>query len=204
MSPMETALRIESAIWELRYRMGGACVTATATETADLGYSPGVILGLLSDTHDRLAAAQLAIQMLRANGAQYLLHAGDIGRESIIDLLGGEPAAFVWGNNDFDRAGRAAYAEELGVNCCDVFGDLELDGKKIALMHGDDDKLVRRILEEQRHDYLITGHTHVRHDRRVGRVRWINPGALYRAGIKTVALLDTGTDKLRSIVIQGG
>ena len=163
---------------------------------------PHVILGLLSDTHDRLAAAQLAIQTLHANGAQYLLHAGDVGREPIIDLLAGAPAAFVWGNNDFDRVGRSAYAAHLGVNCMDVLGELELDGKKIALAHGDDDKLVRRILDEQRHDYLITGHTHVRHDRRIGRTRWINPGALYRAGIKSVALLDTVTDKLQSLTVQ--
>jgi len=137
-----------------------------------------------------------------ANGAQHLLHAGDVGGEQIVDLLAGQPAAFVWGNNDFDRKSLGAYAAQLGVNCLGVFGELELDGKKIALTHGDDDRLVRRILEEQRHDYLITGHTHVRHDRREGRVRWINPGALHRVKVKTVALLDTSSDVLHSMAVQ--
>jgi len=161
-----------------------------------------VVIGLLSDTHDRFAPAQAAVQTLRANGAAHLLHAGDIGDEQIIDLLTGGPAAFVWGNNDFDRVGLAAYASSLGVDCFGVFGELELDGKKIALTHGDDERLVRRVLEEQRHDYLITGHTHVRHDRRTGRVRWINPGALHRVGVKTVALLDTSSDVLQSMTIR--
>jgi putative phosphoesterase len=161
-----------------------------------------VILGLLSDTHDRFTAAQAAVQTLRANGAEHLLHAGDVGKEQIIDLLTGGPAAFVWGNNDFDRVSLASYATSLSVDCLGVFGELELDGKKIALTHGDDDKLVRRVLEEQRHDYLITGHTHVRHDRRKGRVRWINPGALHRVGVKTVAILDTSSDVLRSMTIR--
>ena len=76
-----------------------------------------MIIGLLSDTHNRLAAAQAAVHALRANGAQHLLHAGDVGGEQIIDLLAGEPAAFVWGNNDFDRVGLSAYAAHLGVNC---------------------------------------------------------------------------------------
>ena len=39
-------------------------------------------------------------------------------------------------------------------------------------------RLVRRVLDEQEHDYLLVGHTHVKEDRRVGRVRMINPGAL--------------------------
>jgi uncharacterized protein len=161
-----------------------------------------VILGLLSDTHGRLPAAQAAVRILLANGAAHLLHAGDVGGEPIIDSLAGGPAAFVWGNNDFDRAGLSDYAMKRGVDCLDFFGEIELDGKKIALTHGDDEALVRRVLEEQQHDYLITGHTHVRHDRRLGRVRWINPGALYRVGLKTVALLDTSNDLLRSISVQ--
>jgi putative phosphoesterase len=140
--------------------------------------------------------------MLTANGSQHLLHAGDVGGEQIIDLLAGHPAAFVWGNNDFDRKSLSAYAVHLGVNCLDVLGELELDGKKIAITHGDDDRLVKRILTEQRHDYLITGHTHVPHDRRQGRVRWINPGALHRARTKTVALLDTSTDLLHSMAVH--
>lgn len=161
-----------------------------------------MIIGLLSDTHDRFKSAQAAVATLRANGAQYLLHAGDVGGEEIIDLLAGGPAAFVWGNNDIRCTSLAEYAAAAGVKCLDSSGEVELDGKKIAIVHGDHDKAVRQILEQQQHDYLITGHTHLRHDRRVGRVRWINPGALHRAGVKTVALLDTSTDLLRSITVH--
>ena len=47
------------------------------------------------------------------------------------------------------------------------------------------------LLAEQRHDYLFQGHSHIREDRTVGRVRIVNPGALHRARPKTVALVDT-------------
>jgi putative phosphoesterase len=160
-----------------------------------------MIVGLLSDTHDRLAAARVGVEMLRANGAEFLIHAGDVGEEGVIDLLAGAPAAMVWGNNDVNRAGLAKYAASLGVQCLDVLGTLELDGKRIAVTHGDHERIVKAILAEQRHDYLITGPTHVRHDRREGRVRWINPGALYRAAIKSVALLDTTTDTLSYLTV---
>jgi predicted phosphodiesterase len=73
---------------------------------------------------------------------------------------------------------------------------MTIDGKRFALTHGDDGARIKRILAEQRHDYLITGHTHIKSDRRVGIIRWINPGALFRAREKTVALLETATDTL--------
>jgi hypothetical protein len=158
-------------------------------------------VGLLSDTHDRLEAAAAAMKVLRDAQAEALLHAGDVGSEQIIDLLAGENAAFVWGNNDWDREQLSRVATQIGVKCLDVFGEISLGGKLFALTHGDDQSLVDRVLKEQRHDYLITGHTHVKHDQRIGRVRWINPGALHRAREKTVAILDTEKDELRFLPV---
>ncbi len=161
-----------------------------------------MLVGLLSDTHDRFEAAAMAVKMLRANGAEYLLHAGDVGSQRIIDLLTGGPAAFVWGNNDWDRPSLARYAANIGVTCFDVFGEVELDGKRFAITHGDDTQTVNAVLRGQNHDYLITGHSHVPHDRREGKVRWINPGALSRASVKTVALLNTQTDLLETLQVR--
>jgi len=145
-----------------------------------------------------------AVEVLRGRGAQYFLHCGDVGSEHILDYLAGLPAAFVWGNNDWDRAELQRYSEGLRITCYGTFGDFELDGKRFALIHGDDFKLKHRLLGEQRHDYLLLGHTHVPDDTRVGRVRCINPGALHRARQKTVALLDTATDELTFIPVQTG
>ena len=39
---------------------------------------------------------------------------------------------------------------------------------------------------------------------RQGRVRLINPGALYRAATKTVAVLNTQTDELRFLTVSEG
>jgi predicted phosphodiesterase len=62
-------------------------------------------------------------------------------------------------------------------------------------------RLVKRILAEQRDDYLLLGHSHVKSDHRQGRIRVINPGALHRASPKTVATLDTSSDELKFIVV---
>jgi putative phosphoesterase len=156
-----------------------------------------VIIGILSDTHDRLDNTIAAMKLLRDGGAEFYIHCGDVGGEQIIDQLAGVPVALVWGNNDWDRTPLTRYAESLSIQVFQDFGELELGGKRFAVTHGDDERIVRKILDEQQHDYLLLGHAHVRLDKRVGRVRIINPGALHRAARKSAALLDTASDLLR-------
>ena len=160
-----------------------------------------MIVGILSDTHDRVDAARAGIDALRAAGAAHLLHCGDVGGAGVLDLFAGIPAAFVWGNTDWDHAALQRYAELVGVQCFGAAGELELGGKLFAITHGDDVRAVRQVLDAQRHDYLLLGHSHVKSDTRSGRVRVLNPGALHRAREKTVATLDTTTDTLRFITI---
>jgi putative phosphoesterase len=160
-----------------------------------------VLVGILSDTHDRVDAMAAAMKLLRQRGAEFFIHCGDVGSERVLDHLAGLPSAFVFGNTDWDRAALARYAQSIGVACHGSFADLELGGKRVAVTHGDDFKLKQRLLAEQQHDYLLQGHTHIRADERVGRTRLINPGALHRAREKTVALLDTTTDHVEFLVV---
>ena len=161
-----------------------------------------MIIGILSDTHDRTSAMAAGLKTLRDAGAAFFAHCGDIGSEACIDLLAGLPAAFVFGNTDFNRAALARYAASIDVPCYGAYATLDLGGKCIALLHGDDFVLKQRVIDEQQHDYLFQGHTHTRDDRRVGRLRLINPGALHRAREKTVATLDTESDQLRFLTVR--
>ncbi len=138
-----------------------------------------------------------AVKLLQQAGAQQLIHCGDIGNPQMLDALVGLPAAFVFGNTDHDRDELRNYATILGINCLNTYGVLNLAGKRIAVTHGDDPLLMGRLTRPgQPIDYLLTGHTHVRHDRKLGSVRSINPGALYRTPNKSVAILDLLKDEL--------
>ena len=161
-----------------------------------------MIIGILSDTHDRAEWMAAGLRALQQGGATFFIHCGDIGGEACVDLLAGLPSAFVFGNTDFDRAGLARYAASIDVACYGNFGDLELDGKRFAVLHGDDARLKQRLLTAQEHDYLFQGHTHIRADQRVGRTRIINPGALHRAAVKTVVTLNTATDKVTPFEVR--
>ena len=161
-----------------------------------------MIIGILGDTHGRTDAMAAAIQLLTKAGAEFFIHTGDVGSTQILDQLVGLRAAFVFGNTDWDRLPLARYAEKIQVPCYGNFADLTLDGKHIAVIHGDDQKLKQRLLAEQQFDYLLQGHTHIRHDERIGRTRIINPGALHRAAEKSVATLDTSTDALQFHILH--
>lgn len=162
-----------------------------------------VILGILSDTHGRVATAAAAIDRLTALGCDHFVHCGDLG-DGVVPLMPPGRSTVVFGNNDWDHAGITREAAEHDVVCLAGGGILTLDGIGLAVTHGDDNRLLREFLADPSVRYLFTGHTHVAHDRRQGHVRWINPGALHRAARKTVAALDLATDELTYYEIQQG
>lgn len=153
-----------------------------------------MLLGVLSDTHGAVDTTARAMEIFRQRQVRQVVHCGDVGGERILDLLAGEiPAAFVWGNSDYDHDLLKRYAEALGISCCDRVGRLTLDGSQIAFLHGDDHQMMRKLIEAQDCDLLFHGHSHFRAQSDVGRIRVINPGALYRARTKSVAIIDTDT-----------
>ena len=76
-----------------------------------------------------------------------------------------------------------------------------LEGKKIAFLHGDDQRLLHDVEHSGHFDYLFYGHTHQAAERRTGPTRVINPGALHRARPKTMVLLDLATGALESVMV---
>ncbi len=155
-----------------------------------------MILGILSDTHDRLSRTIDAVQLLIDEGAEALVHCGDLTGTRIVEECGRLPSHFVFGNNDFDEEDLEAAMKEVGGLCLFRGGEFTLAGKRIAVTHGDSIREVNRLAYSEP-DYLLFGHSHLKHDERRGAMRWINPGALHRAPEWTVALLNLDTDDLR-------
>ena len=159
-----------------------------------------MLIGLLSDSHGRAAVTARAVALLREQGAEMLIHLGDIETDSVLDELAGHSAHVVFGNCDWDLAGLTRHAEFLGLTVDDPMGRIEIAGRRIAFTHGDRGHLMRQAVEEGA-DYLIHGHTHRIRDERIGPVRVINPGALFRAARYTAAVLDLAADSLRIIEV---
>ena len=55
-----------------------------------------MLIGILSDTHDRIETMAAAVQLLQSRGAEYFIHCGDVGSPAVLDYLAGQKACFVW------------------------------------------------------------------------------------------------------------
>ena len=62
-------------------------------------------IGILSDTHDQVARTTKALQVLLAEGAEAIVHCGDLTRPEIVRIFAKVPTYFVFGNNDYDHDG---------------------------------------------------------------------------------------------------
>ena len=158
-----------------------------------------MLLGLLSDTHDQVERTAGAAALLAAEGAEVLIHLGDLTGPAVVRAVAGAglPCHYVWGNNDYRPGGLGADdRRDRRVGPRPRRGVLELDGRRIAATHGHLTGEFRRLLLE-RPDYLLFGHTHQPLDERDGPTRQVNPGALHRARRWTVAVLDLGRDEVR-------
>lgn len=147
-------------------------------------------VAVVSDTHGHVGNTVQAIQRIADEEADVVLHCGDVGSAGILPLFADWPLHFVSGNVDvFDTAALRRTAEELSQTFHDRFADLELDGVRIAMLHGDDGRRLSETIQSQAYDLVCFGHTHRMEHRREGRTTVLNPGALYRARPHSLAIV---------------
>jgi len=162
-----------------------------------------MIIGIMSDSHGDADAVRRAVALLEREGVQAMFHCGDVGGEAVLDELAGHRAYFVWGNCDDTSLAMRRYAETLGLTVpASPPLRIELAGKRIAVYHGHE-RGFNAAFSDPAIDYLFFGHSHVYEDRRVNKLRAINPGALHRARVKTVATLDLTRDALTFLTLDG-
>ncbi len=159
-------------------------------------------LGILSDTHDNLDGVRKACDLFAAEGVSLLFHCGDVCGPSVVEALSGFTVYFAVGNMDRMPALGLAVDALQGGRLARLH-QLTLSGRTVALLHGDDGDLLRRLVASDGYDYVIHGHTHRRRDERRGRTRTINPGALggVRWEPRSVCILNLETDEVHFHII---
>ena len=136
-----------------------------------------------------------AVGVFDAHGVSHVIHCGDVGGIRVFEELAGRPCTFVWGNTDQADGATLAFLESIGMTPpATVPVIVAFNGRRLAVFHGHEPAFANiRTLDV---DYVLHGHTHVARDERAWGKRIINPGGLQRAARKTVAMLDTATDRL--------
>ena len=158
-----------------------------------------MLVAAVSDTHGHVRNTLDAVRLLEAFDVEAILHCGDIGSAAIPSLFDRWPSHFVFGNVDREEAELRRGIEEAGGTCHGRFGELNLGGRKIALLHGDDTRKLHATIASGDYDMVCCGHTHQRKEQRKGKTLVLNPGAIYRAHPHSVAIVDLETLEVTSL-----
>ena len=158
-------------------------------------------IAILSDTHSRTPTIERALELIAERNLNLILHCGDIEDDDAVRLF---PAHthFVFGNCDHDRTGIRRAIGGIGATLYEPFGHIEVAGKTLGFVHGDDAGLLRDLIQSGAFAYVFHGHTHTRRDEQIGSTRVINPGALQRARPKTFAVLDVATGEMETVEVD--
>jgi len=154
-------------------------------------------LGIISDTHDRLPLIDKAVERLNIEKAELILHAGDYIAPFVVSHFKPLKAKLtgIFGNNDAELELLRKKFEEIGAHVYGRFKELKIDGIKIAMLHGEEETLLKSLINTGAYDVIVYGHTHEVNTYKKGGTLVINPGEIcgYLSGNATVAILDTGT-----------
>lgn len=163
-----------------------------------------MIIGIVSDTHGDATQLTHAVGIFSHHQVDAIVHCGDIGSiECLRALANAAPKVYVVaGNMDRHVEEFADEARRLGISFASEAIEVPLDdGKALVATHGHDLNLLGELIADRQFPYVCHGHSHKTRDEVINDVRVINPGALYRAKVHTVALLDTETDVLEHIIV---
>jgi hypothetical protein len=151
------------------------------------------MIGIISDSHDRITAIQKAVEYLNSKDVELVIHAGDIIAPFTVPEFKKLKAKLVavFGNNDGEKKGLTAKFSEINTTLDDL-AEVNYKGKKIAVYHGTVKAITEALIESGKYDVVITGHTHNAEVRKEGNTLLINPGELcgYLTGKRTLCLLD--------------
>jgi uncharacterized protein len=152
-------------------------------------------IGLLSDTHDNLSLVDAAVDRLNRERVGLVLHAGDYVAPFVIPRLArlDAPLIGVYGNNDGDRRLlEARFAEHENLEIRGFFAAVTAGNSAIGLLHGDDQELLKALIDRSAFDVVVHGHTHRAYVRKAGATVVVNPGEVcgYLTGEPSVGVLD--------------
>ncbi len=165
-----------------------------------------MLIGVISDTHDNLPMIEKAVKKLNGENVSLVLHAGDYVSPFVIPKFNALNAKLigVFGNNDGDHE----FLKKRFAECpnCEIrgrFTEINAEGFKIALLHGDETELLDALINCGGFDAVVHGHSHANVSRKNGKTLIVNPGEVcgYLTGNCTLALLDTEKREARLIKV---
>lgn len=187
-------------------------------------------IAIISDSHDNIVNLEKALDFIKGQKINLIIHCGDLCSNSIID----EVFSPKFGGKLYLSGGNADDAEYLKETCqkhkniefFDEFGEVEIENKKIAFCHKP--VLAHDLAQSGQYDIVFYGHTHKPWEEKLSAVSYqpsagkntmkkklraescklkavevVNPGTLAGLFYKaTFAIYDTKTNKLELKILE--
>jgi len=158
-------------------------------------------IAIVSDTHNNWANFKKALNYIKKEGIEVVLHCGDICSQETMDnakeifegpsfakASEGRRIKFVSGNGDYN------------LNLPETL-EVKFNSKNIALAHIPD--IAKKLAQSGKYDYVFYGHTHRAWDEMVNKTHFVNPGELAGQFYKpTFAIYDTKESKLELKILE--
>jgi putative phosphoesterase len=165
-------------------------------------------IAIVSDTHNNWANFKKAIEWIKKEKIQLILHCGDICSQETLDdanKLFDAKIKFVKGNGDHGLDLPEKMELEVEGNpsagASTELSRMSSGRVKIAFCHFPD--LAKKMAQSGKFDVVFYGHTHRPWEEKIKKCHMINPGELaghfYKA---TFAVYDTNTEKLELKVLE--
>jgi uncharacterized protein len=168
---------------------------------------------IVSDSHDHIPLLDAAVESAKSDGAQAVLHCGDVVAPSTLHCLEkyGLPVHVIHGNNtgDLYTLGRLANMDDNHIHYHGMDAGIELAGRKIFLVHYP--HYARAMAATGDWDLVCCGHSHKLSFEKLANIRGgqtdlVNPGTIGGVGKSqatyVLADLETMTFEAREVSKQ--
>ena len=160
-----------------------------------------MLIGVTGDTHNNLKNISKICDLFNQANPSLVIHTGDITLPKSLAVFSKlkMPLVGVFGNNDeFEKEGLIEEAEKFNCNFFNEPHKIEIDGKKVIIVHHPeliDEKMILNA------DFIFHGHTHRYRSELIKDTLIFNPGEC--AGIlkekNNIGLIDT-EEKISKII----
>ena len=160
-----------------------------------------MLIGVTGDTHNNLKNISKICDLFNQANPSLVIHTGDITLPKSLAAFSKlkMPLVGVFGNNDeFEKEGLIEEAEKFNCNFFNEPHKIEIDGKKVIIVHHPeliDEKMILNA------DFIFHGHTHRYRSELIKDTLIFNPGEC--AGIlkekNNIGLIDT-EEKISKII----
>lgn len=146
-------------------------------------------IGIMSDSHDHFENIRKCIALFKERKVDHVIHLGDFVNPGSVKLFKGLKLVGIFGNNDGDKFRLLSSFNETGGEIKGDFHEFEAEGLRFACYHGTELQLKEALIDCQKYDVVLCGHTHQCENITVGKTMVLNPGTAHGFGGKATVMI---------------